>query len=91
MFTIYSGVETDGIWYSLSALTSASFSASIEADGSGFNSYINEGGFLFSGGRFDSGMPIVSVGGADGVEVTVTDAEIDMPVTQTTVWSIQGI
>lgn len=89
-FTIYNGVESDGLWTTLNSFTSPSFSATIGSLSYGYTVYINHGYMGDGGTRVAGGMPVVSVGGANGVDVTITHAEIDAPVTTTTKWSVQG-
>ncbi len=86
-FFIANCKETDSAW-STSPYGSSPMAVSLKLVNGGFGIAINGHGIESGGSVFTGGYPVISVGGADGSVVTVTNAELDTPLTPTTQWSV---
>lgn len=80
--------ETDGLWYSQSLPSGSTITITLQLSSGYFCVWINHRGLENGGSLFTSGYPVVTVGGSDGVAVTITNAELDTPVTPYRQWNV---
>lgn len=86
-FYIVNCKETDGLWYAWSN-SSSPITVSLDLQSGSFMAFINGHAVQNGGSLFTSGYPAVSVGGNDGNVVTLTNGELDTPVTPYTNWNV---
>lgn len=82
--TIVNCQETDGAWYSVSYSTSSPITCTLWLKSTQWVAYINYALLESGSSSYTSGYPVISVGGSNGVTITVSNVELDTPITPTT-------
>lgn len=83
-FSIVNCTESDGAWYSVSLPSGSTVTVTLWIRSGTWVAYIDYGLLESGSSPFTSGYPAITTGGNNGASVTVTNVELDTPVTPTT-------